>query len=138
MTGTDLCVNIPVLPNPRERGGAVRQEKFFWDCQGVIHVDFPTDARTVNATYYSDLLATDVKRKISTCSEGSNQTCKACGLRTTTPSSRLFGIGYAASHKPFLKRASGCFQNVGKSVLIPEGSTFGNYGFQKKMSPGHI
>jgi hypothetical protein len=27
---------------------------------------------------------------ISTCSEGSNQTCKACGFRTTT-SSRLFG-----------------------------------------------
>jgi hypothetical protein len=45
----------------------------------------------------------------------------------------------------FLKRASGCFQNVGKNVT-PEGSTlktdmckyvFGNYGF-KKISLGHI
>ena len=60
---------------------------------------------------------------ISTNSEGSNQTCKACGLRTTTPSSRLFGNWYGANHKPFLKRASGCFQNVGKNVLTPEGCT---------------
>ena len=30
----------------------------------VIHVDFLTDARTVNVAYYSDLLATDVKEKI--------------------------------------------------------------------------
>jgi len=37
---------------------------FFWDRQGVIHVDLLTDARTVNAAYYSDLLATDVKEKI--------------------------------------------------------------------------
>jgi len=37
---------------------------FFWDWQGVIHVDFLTDARTVNAAYYADLLATDVKEKI--------------------------------------------------------------------------
>jgi hypothetical protein len=29
----------------------------------------------------------------------------------------------AANHKTFLKRASGCFQNVGKNVLTPEGST---------------
>jgi transposase len=36
----------------------------FWDWQGVIHVDFLTDARTVSAAYYSDLLATDVKGKI--------------------------------------------------------------------------
>ena len=84
---------------------------------------------------------------ISTCSEGSNQTCKACSLRTTTPSSRLFGSGYTANHKPFLKRASGCFQNVGKNVLTPEVSTlktdmckyvFVNYGYKKKISPGHI
>jgi hypothetical protein len=58
---------------------------------------------------------------ISTCSEGSNQTCKACGLRTTTLSSRLFGSGYAANHKPFLKRASGCFQNVGKMCWLRRG-----------------
>jgi len=37
---------------------------FFWDWQGVIHVEFLTDARAVNAAYYSDLLATDVKEKI--------------------------------------------------------------------------
>jgi len=43
--------------------------------------------------------------------------------RTMTPSSRLLGSGYAANHKPFLKRASGCFQNVGKNVLTLEGST---------------
>jgi hypothetical protein len=30
---------------------------FFWDWQGVIHVDFLTDARTVIAAYDSDLLA---------------------------------------------------------------------------------
>ena len=47
---------------------------------------------------------------------------KPHGRRTTTPSSRLFGSGYAANHKPFLKRASGFFQNVGKNVLTPEGS----------------
>jgi hypothetical protein len=56
---------------------------------------------------------------ISTCSEGSNETWKARGLRMTL-SSRLFGSGYAANHKPFLKRVSGCFQNVGKNVLTPE------------------
>ena len=39
------------------------------------------------------------------------------------PSSRLFGSGYAANLKPFLKRASGCFQKFGKIVLTPEGST---------------
>ena len=39
------------------------------------------------------------------------------------PSSRLFGSGYATNHKPFLKRASGSFQNVGKIVLTLEGST---------------
>jgi hypothetical protein len=39
------------------------------------------------------------------------------------PSSRLFGSGYAANNKPFLKRESGCFQNVGKNVLTPDGST---------------
>jgi len=39
------------------------------------------------------------------------------------PSSRLFGSGYAANHKPFLKRAPGCLQKVGKIVLTPEGST---------------
>ena len=63
------------------------------------------------------------------------------------PSPRLFGSGYAANHKPFLKRPSGCFQNVGKNVLTPEGSmlktdmckwVFGNYGFKKKTSSGHI
>jgi len=43
--------------------------------------------------------------------------------RTTTPSSRLFRSGYAANHKPSLKRASGCFQNIGKNVLTLEGST---------------
>ncbi|PNF40120.1 hypothetical protein B7P43_G09982 [Cryptotermes secundus] len=37
---------------------------FFWDWQEVIHVDFLTDARTVNVAYYSDLLATDMKEKI--------------------------------------------------------------------------
>jgi hypothetical protein len=44
------------------------------------------------------------------------------GKWTMTPSSRLFGSGYTTNHKPFLKRASGCFQN-GKNVLTPEGST---------------
>jgi hypothetical protein len=39
------------------------------------------------------------------------------------PLSRLVESGYAANHKPFLKRASGCFQIVGKNVLTPEGST---------------
>ncbi|PNF39144.1 hypothetical protein B7P43_G01326 [Cryptotermes secundus] len=33
-------------------------------CKGVIHVDFLTNARTVNAAYYSDLLATGMKEKI--------------------------------------------------------------------------
>ena len=42
-------------------------------------------------------------------------------LHDSWPSSRLFGSGYAANHKPFLKRATGCFQNVGKIVLTPEG-----------------
>ncbi|PNF39838.1 hypothetical protein B7P43_G02822 [Cryptotermes secundus] len=37
---------------------------FLWNWQGVIHVDFLTDARTVNAGYYSDLLATDMKEKV--------------------------------------------------------------------------
>ncbi|PNF20035.1 hypothetical protein B7P43_G05809 [Cryptotermes secundus] len=99
---------------------------FFWDWQGVIHVDLLTDARTFNAVYYSDLLATYVKENIRSkrktggkrvaflqctppysqnngnlleiemqpsdtsavqsrfgpkcCSEGSNQTYKACSL----------------------------------------------------------
>jgi hypothetical protein len=28
------------------------------------------------------------------------------------------------NHKPFLKRASGCFQNVGKNVLTPDGGEY--------------
>jgi hypothetical protein len=52
------------------------------------------------------------------------------GLRTTTPSSRLFGSGYAANHELFLKRASGCFQNVGKNVLTPEEITLKNDMFK--------
>jgi hypothetical protein len=38
-----------------------------------------------------------------------------------------------------LKKASGCFQNVGKNVLTPKGSTlkidvcFGNYGKKKSV-----
>ena len=42
--------------------------------------------------------------------------------RRTTPSSRLFRSGYTTNHKPFLKRASGCFQNIGKNVLTSKGS----------------
>jgi histone-lysine N-methyltransferase SETMAR len=141
---------------------------------GVIHVDFLTDARTVNAAYYSDLLATDVKEKIrSNRKTGGKRvafiqddahphTAKITmetlrklkwNLLTHPPYSPdlapsdfyLFGrlksdlqgmrfadndaviqtvrSGYAANHKTFLKRASGCFQNVGKNVLTPEGST---------------
>ena len=37
---------------------------FFWDCQGVIHVDSLTNARADNAAYYSDLLEIDLKEKI--------------------------------------------------------------------------
>ena len=48
----------------RSRSAGKVMATFFWDWQGVIHVDFLTDARTVNAAYYSDLLATDVKEKI--------------------------------------------------------------------------
>jgi len=48
----------------RSRSAGKVMGTFFWDWQGVIHVDFLTDARTVNAAYYSDLLATDVKEKI--------------------------------------------------------------------------
>jgi hypothetical protein len=33
------------------------------------------------------------------------------------PSSRLFRSGYAANHKRFLKRESGCFQNIGKKCV---------------------
>jgi len=65
--GREHVENEPHDRRPRERGGAVRQEvmaTFFCDWQGVIHVDFLTDARTVNAAYYSDLLATDMKEKI--------------------------------------------------------------------------
>jgi hypothetical protein len=59
---------IPVLPNPRERDGNCSAGKamamFFWDWQEVFHGDFLTHARTVNAAYYSDLLATKVKKKM--------------------------------------------------------------------------
>ena len=48
----------------RSRSAGKVMTTFFWDWQGVINVDFLTDARTVNAAYYSDLLATDVKEKI--------------------------------------------------------------------------
>jgi len=48
----------------RSRSAGKVMATFFWDWQGVIHADFLTDARTVNATYYSDLLATDVKEKM--------------------------------------------------------------------------
>ena len=58
---------IPVLSNPRawrSRSAGKVTATFFWDWQGVIHVDFLTDARTVNAAYYSELLATDLKEKL--------------------------------------------------------------------------
>ena len=48
----------------RSRTAGKAMATFFWDWQGVVHVDFLTDARTVKAAYYSDLLATDVKEKI--------------------------------------------------------------------------
>jgi len=48
----------------RSRSAGKVMTTFFWDWKRVIHVDFLTDARTVNAAYYSDLLATDVKEKI--------------------------------------------------------------------------
>ncbi|PNF43973.1 hypothetical protein B7P43_G00914 [Cryptotermes secundus] len=48
----------------RSRSAGKVMATFFWDRQGVIHVDFLTGARTVNAAYYSDLLAADVKEKI--------------------------------------------------------------------------
>jgi len=48
----------------RSRSAGKVMAMFFWDWQGVIHVDFLTDARTVNAAYYLDLLATGVKEKI--------------------------------------------------------------------------
>jgi hypothetical protein len=40
---------------------------FFWDWQVVIHVDFLTDARTVNASYYSQ--GNGPIRNIETCHE---------------------------------------------------------------------
>ena len=58
----------------RSRSAGKVMATFFWDWQGVIHVDFLTDARTVNATYYSVLLATDVKEKI-------RSKRKTCGKR---------------------------------------------------------
>ena len=54
----------PKPKSRRSRSAGKVMATFFWDWQGVIHVDFLTDARTVNAAYYSDLLATDVKEKI--------------------------------------------------------------------------
>jgi histone-lysine N-methyltransferase SETMAR len=144
---------------------------FFWDWQGVIHVDFLSDARTVNAAYYSDLLATVMKEKIRSkrktggkrvaflqdksrphTAKTTMETLRKLKWNLLThppystnlapsdfclfgrlksdlqgmrfePSSRLFGSGYAANHNPFLKRASGCFQNVGKIVLTPERNT---------------
>ncbi|PNF22742.1 hypothetical protein B7P43_G06660 [Cryptotermes secundus] len=47
----------------RSRSAGKVMATFFRDWQGGIHIDFLTDARTVNAAYYSDLLATDVKEK---------------------------------------------------------------------------
>ncbi|PNF22437.1 hypothetical protein B7P43_G15714, partial [Cryptotermes secundus] len=135
---------------PRSRSAGKVMATFFWDWQGVIHVDFLTDARTVNAAYYSDLLATDVKEKIRSKQKiGGKRVAFLQGnarpheakttmenlrklkwnlltyppyspdlaqsdlclfgriksdlqgmcLWTTTPSSRLFGSGYAANHK---------------------------------------
>jgi hypothetical protein len=81
---------------------------------------------------------------ISTCSEGSNQTYKAYSLRMTR-SSRLFGSVHTANHKPFLKRASGCFQNVRKNVVTLGGSMWKTDMCKclaimgiKKPSHGHI
>ena len=48
----------------RSRSAGKVMATFFWDWQGVSHVDFLTDARTVNAAYYAHLLATVVKEKI--------------------------------------------------------------------------
>ncbi|PNF23391.1 hypothetical protein B7P43_G12947 [Cryptotermes secundus] len=48
----------------RSRSAGKVMAIFFWDWQGVTHVDFLTDARTGNASYYSDHLATDLKEKI--------------------------------------------------------------------------
>ena len=147
---------------------------FLWDWQGVIHVDFLIDARTVNASYYSDLLATGVKEKIRSkrktggkrvaflqdnahphTAKTTMETLRKLKWNLLThplyspnlvPSdfylfgrlkSDLQGIWFADNDaviqtvwewihcqpQAFLKRASGCFRNVGKNVLTPEGST---------------
>lgn len=48
----------------RTRSAGKVMATFFWDWQGVIYVDFLTDARTVIAACYSELLATEIKQKV--------------------------------------------------------------------------
>lgn len=151
----------------RTRSAGKVMATFFWDWQGVIHVDFLTEAKTVSVAYYSQLLATEIKKKIRFKRKRGEKwvaflqdnarphTAKTTmetivklkwdllphlpyspdlvpsdfylfgrlksdleGMRfaDNDASSTLFGSGYAANRKTFMKKALGCFQNVGKNV----------------------
>ena len=58
----------PSSPKPKKAKATFTTEKTFascfWDIRGVLHIDFLTEQRTINAEYYSNLLRGPVKTAI--------------------------------------------------------------------------
>jgi hypothetical protein len=60
--------NTPILHPPKESKAIFSAGKVmtavFWDSKGIIHLDFLTGQKTINAQYYSTPLNEKVKRTI--------------------------------------------------------------------------
>jgi hypothetical protein len=61
--------NKPILPPPKKAKAILSAGKImtavFWDSKGIIHLDFLTGQKTINAQYYSTLLNEKVKSAIA-------------------------------------------------------------------------
>jgi transposase len=62
------CANTPILHPPKKAKAFFSAGKImtavFWDSKGIIHLDFLTGQKTINAQYYSTLLNEKVKPAI--------------------------------------------------------------------------
>jgi hypothetical protein len=60
--------NTPILHPPNKAKAIFSAGKIiatvFWDSKGIIHLDFLTGQKTINAQYYSTLLNKKVKSEI--------------------------------------------------------------------------
>jgi hypothetical protein len=92
------CANTPILHPPKKAKAIFSAGKImtalFWDSKGIIHLDFPTGQKTINAQYYSTLLNEKVKspfrskrrkKQDSVCFLQDNARPHTADLTTATP-----------------------------------------------------